>query len=35
LYERYGFTALERSEVPLPNGATLAIVRMGKSLLVP
>jgi GNAT superfamily N-acetyltransferase len=32
LYERYGFKPLERSEVPLPNGATLAIVRMWKPI---
>ena len=32
LYERHGFRPLERSEVPLPNGATLAIVRMWKAL---
>ncbi len=32
LYERYGFQAMERAEVPLPNGATLASVRMGKSI---
>jgi GNAT superfamily N-acetyltransferase len=33
LYERHGFQPLERSEVPLPNGATLTIVRMWKPLL--
>ena len=32
LYERFGFRPLERTEVPLPNGATLAIVKMGKPL---
>ena len=32
LYERYGFRPLERREVPLPNGATLTIVKMGKAL---
>jgi len=32
LYERHGFQPLERSEVPLPNGATLPIVRMWKPL---
>jgi GNAT superfamily N-acetyltransferase len=33
LYERHGFQPLARSEVPLPNGATLPIVRMWKPLL--
>jgi len=33
LYERHGFQPLERSEVPLPNGATLPIVRMWKPLI--
>jgi len=32
LYERHGFQPLERNEVPLPNGATLSIVRMWKPL---
>jgi N-acetylglutamate synthase-like GNAT family acetyltransferase len=32
LYARHGFHELERVEVPLPNGLTLPIVRMGKSL---
>jgi len=32
LYERHGFQPLERSEVPLPNGATISIVRMWKQL---
>jgi GNAT superfamily N-acetyltransferase len=32
LYERHGFRVLERTEVPLPNGESIAIVRMEKSL---
>ncbi len=32
LYERHGFRALERSEVPLANGETIAIVTMEKEL---
>ncbi|HEY3738763.1 MAG TPA: GNAT family N-acetyltransferase [Bryobacteraceae bacterium] len=32
LYERHGFKPLDRSDVPLPNGATLPIVRMSKEL---
>jgi len=32
LYERFGFRALERSDVPLPNGAAIPIVKMGKTL---
>jgi GNAT superfamily N-acetyltransferase len=32
LYARYGFLAGERFGVPLPNGATLPVVRMFKSL---
>ena len=35
LYERHGFAALERKDVPLPNGAAIAIVRMTKQLLSP
>lgn len=32
LYEKYGYTAIERVELPLKNGETLPIVRMGKSV---
>ena len=32
LYQRHGFLPLEPSEVPLPNGATIAIVKMWKPL---
>ena len=32
LYERHGFRQMERSDVPLPNGATIPIVRMSKVL---
>lgn len=32
LYERHGFTPIERIEAPLPNGETLPVVRMGKAL---
>ena len=32
LYERYGFLALESSEVPLPNGTTLGILKMWKPI---
>jgi GNAT superfamily N-acetyltransferase len=32
LYERYGFQADERFEVPLPNGAGLPVVKMFKTL---
>ncbi len=32
LYERYGYEAVERQDAPLPNGLTLAIVRMAKAL---
>lgn len=32
LYERYGFQPMERSEVPLPNGGTLPILKMGKAI---
>lgn len=32
LYERHGFRPLDRSDVPLPNGSTLPIVRMSKPL---
>ncbi len=31
LYSRYGYVAAERSEAPLPNGLSLAIVRMVKT----
>ena len=31
-YEARGFSAIERIEVPLPSGATLQVVRMGKVL---
>ena len=31
LYHRYGYTPVERSEAPLPNGLTLTIVRMAKT----
>ena len=31
-YERHGFQAMEPNEVPLPNGATLSIVKMSKAL---
>jgi N-acetylglutamate synthase-like GNAT family acetyltransferase len=30
LYEKYGYVAIERVELPLANGETLPIVRMGK-----
>lgn len=30
LYARYGYVAVERTETPLPNGASLPIVRMVK-----
>ena len=32
LYERHGFSAIERVEVPLANGASIPIVRMEKLL---
>jgi GNAT superfamily N-acetyltransferase len=32
LYERYGYRAMERQDAPLPNGLTLAIVKMAKTL---
>jgi GNAT superfamily N-acetyltransferase len=32
LYERFGFQPLERTEVPLPNGVTLPIIRMWKAI---
>jgi GNAT superfamily N-acetyltransferase len=32
LYARYGYEAVERQDAPLPNGLTLAIVKMTKSL---
>ncbi|WP_242916790.1 GNAT family N-acetyltransferase [Caulobacter sp. CCUG 60055] len=32
LYERHGFTPIERIEAPLPNGEALPVVRMGKAL---
>ena len=32
LYERYGFEALERVEVPLPNGMTVGAVSMQKAI---
>ncbi len=32
LYERFGFRAMERSDVPLPNGAAIPIVKMWKPL---
>ena len=32
LYERHGYEAIERQDAPLPNGLTLAIVRMTKTL---
>jgi GNAT superfamily N-acetyltransferase len=31
-YEAKGYTAIERVEVPLTNGATLPILRMGKTI---
>jgi GNAT superfamily N-acetyltransferase len=31
-YAAFGYVGRERTEVPLPNGLTLAIVRMGKHL---
>jgi GNAT superfamily N-acetyltransferase len=33
LYERHGFRAIDRTEVPLANGETIAIVTMEKELL--
>jgi GNAT superfamily N-acetyltransferase len=35
LYERYGYRALKRQDAPLPNGLTLAIVKMAKTLAAP
>lgn len=32
LYERFGYVARERVELPLANGETLAIVKMTKSV---
>jgi predicted N-acetyltransferase YhbS len=32
LYSRYGYQSVERSDAPLPNGLSLPIVRMVKSL---
>jgi GNAT superfamily N-acetyltransferase len=32
LYARYGYEAVERQDAPLPNGLTLAIVKMAKAL---
>ena len=32
LYERHGFTPIERIEAPLPSGEALPVVRMGKAL---
>lgn len=32
LYSRYGYVAVEHAEAPLPNGLTLAIVRMAKTV---
>jgi GNAT superfamily N-acetyltransferase len=32
MYEARGYEAMERIEVPLPGGLTLAVVRMGKSV---
>jgi hypothetical protein len=31
-YEAKGYTAIEAVEVPLANGATLPILRMGKTI---
>jgi len=32
MYAARGYEAKERLEVPLPNGLTLAVVRMGKTV---
>jgi GNAT superfamily N-acetyltransferase len=32
LYRRHGLTAVEHFEVPLPNGATVPLIRMSKDL---
>ena len=32
MYAARGYTAMERIEVPLPNGLTLPVVRMGKTI---
>jgi len=32
LYRRHGFTAFEHFEAPLPNGATIPLIRMSKDL---
>jgi len=34
MYSRRGYHAMERVSVPLPNGATLPIVRMSKRAAV-
>jgi|SRR5271165_1959709 len=34
MYRARGYTFIERIEVPLPNGLTLPVVRLGKSLAV-
>jgi N-acetylglutamate synthase-like GNAT family acetyltransferase len=32
LYAKFGYTVTERSDAPMPNGSTIAVVRMTKAL---